>query len=194
MDSTLLYFANFRKQVQQNKMKTVSLSYLRGIDTINTKPTIPANGILGIGCIPQYEVLDKKVLKYSFIDAIPAAFKKSYETLESYWLQLKLLFSGKVNTNENLGSAISIGKMFAPVWDWQSFWQLTAFLSMVLALMNILPIPALDGGHALFTLIEMITGRKPSDKFIEYAQMAGMIFLFGLIAYSLGLDIFRLFK
>ena len=84
--------------------------------------------------------------------------------------------------------------MFAPVWDWQSFWQLTAFFSLVLALMNILPIPALDGGHALFTLIEIITGRRPSDKFIEYAQMVGMILLLGVIAYALGLDIFRLFK
>ena len=116
------------------------------------------------------------------------------ETLEGYWLQLKLIFSGKVNTNESLGSVISIGKMFAPVWDWQQFWSLTAFFSLVLALMNILPIPGLDGGHALFTIIEMITGRKPSEKFLEYAQMVGMVLLLGLMAYALGLDIFRLFR
>jgi regulator of sigma E protease len=85
-------------------------------------------------------------------------------------------------------------KMFAPIWDWQSFWKITALFSLILALMNILPIPALDGGHALFTLIEMITGRKPGDKFMEYAQMAGMVLLLGLMAYALGLDIFRLFK
>ncbi|MCG7860699.1 M50 family metallopeptidase, partial [Flavihumibacter sediminis] len=92
-----------------------------------------------------------KEVKYGFFEAIPAGFKKSIETLTSYWLQLKLIFSGKVNTNESLGSVISIGKMFAPVWDWQQFWALTAFFSLVLALMNILPIPGLDGGHALFT-------------------------------------------
>jgi regulator of sigma E protease len=194
MDSVLLYSSNFRIQIQQHKNQSVNLSYLRGMDTLRSQLTIPATGILGIYCIGQYDILYKKDIKYSFLQAIPAAFKKSYETLESYWLTLKLTFSGKVNTNESLGGVISIGKMFAPVWDWQSFWQLTAFFSLVLALMNILPIPALDGGHALFTLIEMITGRKPSDKFIEYAQMVGMILLLGLIAYALGLDIFRLFK
>jgi regulator of sigma E protease len=194
MDSTLLFFSNTRAQTQQNKGKTVLLTYIRGKDTISNKVTIPSTGRFGIVNIADYDILDKRVIKYSFFEALPAAFKKSYETLESYWLTLKLTFSGKVNTNESLGGVISIGKMFAPVWDWQSFWQLTAFFSLVLALMNILPIPALDGGHALFTLIEIITGRKPSDKFIEYAQMVGMILLLGVIAYALGLDIFRLFK
>jgi len=99
-----------------------------------------------------------------------------------------------VNNKESWGSGIRIGKMFAPVWDWQQFWSLTAFFSLVLALMNILPIPGLDGGHALFTVIEMVSGRKPSEKFLEYAQMAGMVLLLGLMAYALGLDIFRLFK
>ena len=89
---------------------------------------------------------------------------------------------------------ISIGKMFAPVWDWQQFWALTAFFSLVLALMNILPIPGLDGGHALFTVYEIISGRKPSDKFMEYAQMVGMVLLLGLMAYALGLDIWRIFR
>ena len=107
------------------------------------------------------------------------------------WQQL---FNGKANPNDSLGSLISIGKIFPGEWDWQSFWTLTAVFSIILAFMNILPIPALDGGHALFTLVEMITGRKPSDKFIEYAQMVGMVLLLGLMAYALGLDIWRLFK
>jgi regulator of sigma E protease len=84
--------------------------------------------------------------------------------------------------------------MFSPEWNWESFWSMTAFFSLVLALMNILPIPALDGGHALFTILEMITRRKPNEKLIEYAQMAGMVLLLGLMAYALGLDIFRIFK
>ena len=107
---------------------------------------------------------------------------------------MKLIFSGKVNPNESLGSVFSIGKMFPGKWNWHDFWHLTAFFSLVLALMNILPIPALDGGHALFTIIEMITGRKPNEKVVEYAQMVGMILLLGLMAYALGLDIFRFFK
>jgi len=84
--------------------------------------------------------------------------------------------------------------MFSGQWRWDSFWAMTAFFSLVLALMNILPIPALDGGHALFTIIEMVTRRKPNEKVIEYAQMAGMVLLLGLMAYALGLDIFRIFK
>lgn len=188
------YFHEFKKLVQQNKNKEVQLQVVRGNDTSLMPATIPANGLLGIYNGDTQHFFEVKEIKYSILQAIPAGFRRSIETLQSYWLQLKLIFSGKVNTNESLGSVISIGKMFPAAWDWQSFWSLTAFFSLVLALMNILPIPALDGGHAIFTLYEMITGRKPGDKFIEYAQMAGMILLLGLMAYALGLDIFRLFK
>jgi regulator of sigma E protease len=102
--------------------------------------------------------------------------------------------SGKVKASESVGSVISIGNAFSATWDWQHFWALTAIFSVILAFMNILPIPALDGGHALFCIYEIITGRKPTDKFMEYAQMVGMIILLALMAYALGLDIFRLFK
>jgi regulator of sigma E protease len=188
------FYDEFKRSIQKNKEKEIALTIVRGNDTSLTKLVVPKAGAIGIYPKDPMYLFDVKELKYSFSQAVPAAIKKSYETLESYWLTLKLTFSGKVNTNESLGGVISIGKMFDPVWNWQSFWQLTAFFSLVLALMNILPIPALDGGHALFTLIEIITGRKPSDKFIEYAQMVGMILLLGVIAYALGLDIFRLFK
>jgi regulator of sigma E protease len=108
---------------------------------------------------------------------------------------IRLLFTSKEHkVNDNLGSLISIGKTFGGTWDWQHFWTMTAMFSIILAFMNILPIPALDGGHALFTLYEMITGRKPSDKFMEYAQMVGMVLLLGLMMYALGLDIWRLFR
>jgi regulator of sigma E protease len=192
--NSTLFFHEFRKQVLKNKGKEVNMSVVRSSDTSHLTVNIPTGGTIGITNADIKKFFEIKEINYSFLQAIPAGFKKSVETLQSYWLQLKLIFSGKVNTNESLGSVISIGKMYSPEWDWQSFWSITAFFSLVLALMNILPIPALDGGHALFTLIEMITGRKPSDKFIEYAQMAGMILLLGLMAYALGLDIFRLFK
>ena len=108
----------------------------------------------------------------------------------------KLLFTSKeVKASESLGSFLSIGNMFGEQWDWERFWSMTALLSIVLAFMNILPIPALDGGHVLFTLYEMVTGRKPGDKFMEYAQMVGMVLLLLLMAYALGLDFWRfLFK
>jgi regulator of sigma E protease len=188
------YFHTFQLLIRKNKEKTVQLQVARGADTFQVSAAIPKTGVLGITPLSFADKFELKEVKYGFLEAVPAGFKKSIETLTSYWLQLKLIFSGKVNTNESLGSVISIGKMFAPVWDWQQFWGLTAFFSLVLALMNILPIPGLDGGHALFTLYEMISGRKPSDKFMEYAQMVGMILLLGLMAYALGLDIFRLFK
>jgi regulator of sigma E protease len=104
------------------------------------------------------------------------------------------LFTGKAKASESLGSVLSIGSIYPPYWDWYAFWRLTAIFSIILAFMNILPIPGLDGGHALFTLAEMVTGRKPSDKFLEYAQMVGMVLLMALMAYALGLDVWRIFK
>ena len=193
---TITYFDQFKDQVVKNKNKTVTVQVLRGTDTSLHTVNVPGTGIIGVSNvrIKPDSLFETRKIEYTFFSAIPAGFTKSIETLESYWLQLKLIFSGKVNPNESLGSVFSIGKMFDPTWDWQSFWSLTAFFSLVLALMNILPIPGLDGGHALFTLVEMISGRKPSDKFMEYAQMAGMILLLGLMAYALGLDFLRVFK
>lgn len=188
------FFDDFREQILANKSKEVSMQVLRGADTVQMRLVVPKSGRIGVENIDTDSVLTFKTIRYGFFGAIPAGFNKSIETLESYWLQLKMIFSGKVNPNDSLGSVLSIGKMFPPEWNWKAFWQLTAFFSLVLALMNILPIPALDGGHALFTIIEMITGRKPNEKVVEYAQMAGMILLLGLMAYALGLDIFRMFK
>ncbi len=188
------FYHEFRKMVQTSKNKTIALEVARGADTLHLSAPIGANGQIGLYPASAKDHFEIREIHYGFFQAIPAGFKKSIETLEGYWLQLKLIFSGKVNTNESLGSVISIGKMFAPEWDWMQFWSLTAFFSLVLALMNILPIPGLDGGHALFTIIEMVSGRKPSEKFLEYAQMGGMVLLLGLMAYALGLDIFRVFK
>ncbi|MEJ7769545.1 MAG: RIP metalloprotease RseP [Chitinophagaceae bacterium] len=194
-DNSTAFYHDYRKLIVANKGKQVNLKVLRGQDTVLFSGAINKDGVIGTYPDTDFEkVFEVKKVNYSFFQAIPAGYHKSVETLESYWLQLKLIFSKKVKTSESLGSVISIGNMFPPQWDWAAFWSLTAFFSLVLALMNILPIPALDGGHALFTLYEMITGRKPSDKFIEYAQMAGMVLLLGLMAYALGLDIFRLFK
>ncbi len=188
------YFHQFRKQVQHNIGKEISLQVVRGADTSTIQMKVPATGVIGIYNADADQFLQVKKINYNFLESIPAGFKKSGETLVSYWLQLKLIFSGKVNTNESLGSVISIGKMFPERWDWQSFWSITAFFSLVLALMNILPIPGLDGGHAFFTIIELVSGRKPSDRFMEVAQMAGMVLLLGVMAYALGLDFWRLFK
>ena len=132
--------------------------------------------------------------EYSLFAAIPAGINKAVTTVGNYFKELKLIFSPKTEAYKSVGSFISIGKIFPSSWDWHSFWSITAFLSVMLAVLNILPIPALDGGHLVFTLFEMITGRKPSDKVLEYAQMVGMVLLLGLMVLAFGNDIFRLFN
>ncbi|MFL9485163.1 RIP metalloprotease RseP [Chitinophagaceae bacterium LWZ2-11] len=180
---------------QMPENKNVNLKFLRGKDTVNATVFFADKGDYNISFKSYPDVLGSKHIEYSFAESIPKGFNRTWETLANYVQQLKNLFTSKeMKVNKNLGGIISIGNTFPGVWDWQSFWTLTGIFSIILAFMNILPIPALDGGHALFTIIEMITGRKPSDKFMEYAQMVGMILLLGLMAYALGLDVLRIFK
>ena len=188
------WFNEFVRQIGKNRGKKVTLVVDRAGQQLAMAVDVPKDEGIGVANVDIDKIFNVKKVHYSFAESIPAGLTKSYETLESYWLQLKLIFSGKVKTSESLGSVFSIANMFAPKWDWESFWAMTAFFSLVLALMNILPIPALDGGHALFTIIEMVTRRKPNEKVIEYAQLAGMVLLLGLMTYALGLDIFRFFK
>jgi regulator of sigma E protease len=131
---------------------------------------------------------------YTFAEAIPAGFTRTFKGIADYLKQLKLLFSPEVKAYESVGGFITIGSIFPPVWDWQAFWRLTAFLSIMLAILNLLPIPALDGGHVMFLMYEIITGRKPSDKFMEYAQVVGMILLFALLIFANANDVIKLFR
>lgn len=175
--------------------KEVSLGILRNGDTTQTRLKINEDGTVGFMARSPAAILGTEKVSYSFFESIPAGINYGVERLGDYMEGIRLLFVSKEHkVQDNLGSVVSIGKMFGGYWDWQRFWTMTALFSIILAFMNILPIPALDGGHALFTLYEMITGRKPSDKFMEYAQMVGMVLLLGLMAYALGLDIWRLFK
>lgn len=177
------------------KNQEATLYFKRGSDTISTKVFFDEAGSNGIGFQSMGKILGSNHIHYSFLEAIPAGFNRCWETLGKYIQNMKLLFtSDEVKVSDSLGSIISIGNTFPGVWDWQSFWTLTAIFSIILAFMNILPIPALDGGHALFTIAEMVSGRKPSDKFMEYAQMVGMVLLLGLMAYALGLDFLRIFN
>ena len=131
------------------------------------------------------------VKKYSFLAAIPAGVKRAGEELKFYIDQFKKILSPKTGAYKGLSGFKGMANVFPGTgWDWEHFWTITAFFSIVLAFMNLLPIPALDGGHVLFTLIEMITGRKPSEKFLEYAQIAGMVILLALMLYANGNDWF----
>jgi regulator of sigma E protease len=166
----------------------------RGLDTVTVRTLINNKAQLGLFVKLPMQLFKTVHQAYSFAEAIPTGIQRCFTTLDNYVTGIKQIFTGKVNPNDSLGSLISIGNTFPSQWDWERFWTLTAVFSIVLGFMNVLPIPALDGGHALFILFEMITGRKPSDKFMEYAQIAGMILMFGLMLYALGLDFWRLFK
>ena len=166
----------------------------RGTDTVKIRTLINNKAQLGLFVKLPMQLFKTVHQDYNFMEAIPKGVERCIRTLDNYVTGIKQIFTGKVNPNDSLGSLISIGNTFPSQWDWERFWTLTAVFSIVLGFMNVLPIPALDGGHALFILFEMITGRKPSDKFMEYAQIAGMILMFGLMLYALGLDFWRLFK
>ena len=131
---------------------------------------------------------------YTFSEAIPAGTQKTWSTLTNYIKQLKKIFNPKTGAYKGVGGFKSIMDVFPTTWSWYSFWNITAFLSIMLGFMNLLPIPALDGGHVVFTLWEMITGKKPSDKFLEYAQLIGFVLLLTLLVFANGNDIFKMFK
>jgi RIP metalloprotease RseP len=179
-------------QLDSCKGKTVPIEYIRSGKRLSATIAISESGKIGVALKTFAGNFVTKRISYGFFESIPAGINKGVETLTSYVKQLKFIFTKE--GAKQIGGFGTIGSLFPDVWDWQNFWALTAFLSIILAFMNILPIPALDGGHTLFLLYEMVTGRKPSDKFLEYAQMVGLFLLFALLIYANGNDIFRLFK
>lgn len=165
------------------------ISYVRKGQIMQSKIQLNDDGKLGVSVRTYSAFLTTKKIQYGFFESIPAGISLGWETLTSYVKQLKLVFTKE--GSKQLGGFGAIGKMFPKVWDWQIFWAMTALLSIILAFMNFLPIPALDGGYVLFLIYEIITGRKPNDKFLEYAQTAGMLFLFALLLFANGNDIFK---
>jgi len=194
-DKIFTYYDEFQKYLAENKDHPVVLNLLRKGEKLDISLKTDSVGMLGIGrSITLDKIFDFKTLKYGFLQSIPAGINKGFKTISDYLKQIPLIFSKHTKGYESLGGFISIGRIFPGVWDWQAFWNLTAFLSIILAVMNILPIPALDGGHVLFLLFEVITGKKPSDKFLEYAQIAGMIILLAILLFANGNDILKLIK
>ncbi len=148
-----------------------------------------------LGLMEKYGVIAIQTRNYNFFQSIPAGINKGTKVLGSYVKQLGKIFNPRTGAYKGVGGFAAIGKMFPDTWNWERFWSTTALISMILAFMNILPIPALDGGHVVFLLYEMVSGRKPSDKFMEYAQMVGIVLLLGLLVFANGNDIYKgLFK
>ena len=188
------YYQDFVKTIKQYKNQDITIKVVRDFDTLALAMHLPEEGVIGAYLAPISTCFDLETKEYSFLQAIPAGFSKTFTELSDYWKQVKLIFNPKTKAYESVGGFISIGKIFPDTWIWSLFWRMTAFLSIALAVMNILPIPALDGGHILFLLFEIITRRKPSDKFMEVAETIGLIIVLGLVILANGNDIIRLFR
>jgi regulator of sigma E protease len=183
------YFDDMSPLIAAKKNGNVLLAINRNGQELLLTSNVNAEGKIGIPVLSNEEydklgVIKIERKKYSLLAALPAGVNKTFQKLGFYVDQFKLILNPDTGAYKGVGGFKSMGSIFPETWDWESFWNITAFFSIVLAFMNLLPIPALDGGHVLFTLVEMITGRKPSQKFLEYAQMAGMIILFGLLIYA----------
>jgi regulator of sigma E protease len=181
--------------VEKKKNGTVQIEVERGGQKLALQSRVNGDGKIGLPWIGPLErdslgLIKIEDRKYSLLEAFPAGVAKTWEKLTGYVDQFKKMTNPKTGAYKGVGGFKTIGSIFPTPWDWESFWSITAFLSIILAFMNLLPIPALDGGHVLFTLGEMITGRKPSEKFLEYAQIVGMVLLLGLMLYANGNDWF----
>ena len=195
--ASAVFFDELKNILENSKNQTVQVNVLRGKDTLSLPTAVTKDGTIGfypvsaISDLDSMGVLKLHVTKYSALEAFPAGVKMAGEQLQFYIDQFKKILSPETGAYKGVGGFKAMGSIFPDSgWDWETFWRITAFFSIVLAFMNLLPIPALDGGHVMFTLYEMISGRKPSDKFLEYAQIAGMVILFGLLIYANGNDWF----
>ena len=181
----------FKAQLEECKKLTVPISYIRDGKELTENVEIDGAGKIGITLTPITDIYETVTLDYSLLKSFPRGIEMGIEKLSGYVSQMKYVFTPE--GAQSLGGFGALGSIFPETWNWLIFWNTTAFLSVMLAFMNILPIPALDGGHVLFLLVEIITRRKPSEKFMEYAQMAGMAFLLLLMVYANGNDIYRFF-
>ena len=181
----------FVREIKGSPGKAISLTVMRNGVEIVKNMQITDEGTIGVYAKRPETILLSKRLEYGFWASFPAGVKFGVNTLTNYVKNMRLVFTKE--GAKQLGGFIAIGNIFPATWDWMVFWTMTAFLSLILAFMNILPIPALDGGHVLFLLFEIVSGRKPSDKVLEHAQVAGMIILIGILLFANGNDIVRLF-
>ena len=194
---SLKYFDQAKARLQELKDQTVAVKILRGKETLTRQLKINEKGEFGIyradhklrfAELGYFEITHKE---YTFGQSFGAGATKFKEKMVDYWEQLEMIFSPETGAYKGVGGFKAIFDIFPASWSWPDFWNLTAFLSIMLGVLNLLPIPALDGGHVMFLLYEMVSGRKPSDKFLEYAQMIGFFILIALVLFANGNDIFK---
>jgi len=184
------FYHDYERMALANKGKKIDISILRNRDTLSIPLTLLENGHMGVHVkLPEF---GKE--KYAFFPAMVAGTKKGLGFLSDQITAFGHMFKGKIKASESLGGFRSIGKMFGDTWNWERFWKMTAILSLILAFMNLLPIPALDGGHVMFLLYEVISGRKPSDRFMEIATIGGFVVVMALLLFANGMDVIRWFR
>ncbi len=176
--------------LEKHPGEEIAVAFLRDADTVTLNMAVDTTGRLGV-LLMQPDIRSRE---YTFLSSIPAGFRKTFSTIGGYIQDLKLVATPSTEAYKSVGSFIAIGQIFPASWDWYSFLSILALLSIMLGVMNLLPIPALDGGHIVFTIYEMITGRKPSDNFLYAMQIIGIILVFGLMILAFGNDIARLFR
>ncbi|HRS19134.1 MAG TPA: RIP metalloprotease RseP [Bacteroidales bacterium] len=185
-------FIDFVKHIKKYANKQINLTILRNGYKQIIPLTVSPEGTIGAYRKELKDIYTFETRSFSILSSIPAGIHMGVSTLVFYIKQMKFLFTKE--GSQQVGSFLSMGKLYDTGWNWQVFWSLTALFSVILAFMNILPIPALDGGHLLFILYEMITGKKPSDTFLERAQMIGMTIVLTIFVYAIVMDIGRLFE
>lgn len=192
----MVFGDEFKKVFQSNKDSVLMIDVVRDSAGVKVAKALPvkvsSEGMVGIfsDAIRGMQVTE---VKFNFLQSIGNGVERTFGMVSSYVDQMKLVFNPSTGAYKQIGSVISMGSVFAPQWDWFRFWNMTALFSVILAVMNILPIPALDGGHVVFLIYEVIARRQPNEKFMEYMQVVGMVLLFALMAFALGNDILRLF-
>lgn len=190
---TFTYYDQWNKELQKFKGKPIQLTVERGGNLEEIDMVLGDDGMIGIRLNQFAEnYFDFETIEYGFFESIPAGIRQGIQITKDYLKQFKLFFRPETKAYESLGGFATIGNIFPSTWDWFSFWNMTAFISIILAIMNLLPIPALDGGHVMFLAFEMISGRRPGEKFLEYAQIAGMLLLLALVLYANANDIIKM--
>ena len=187
---SLPYYNHYASRLSKLAGQTAELQVIRGADTLALSVPVNAEGRIGVITENFFKV---RTDKYNFFEAIPAGARLTAKTIKNYWDQLVLIVKPDTGFYKQVGGFIAIGNIFPSEWNWHQFWSMTAFLSIILAVMNIIPIPGLDGGHMIFTFWEMVTGRKVNDKVLEIAQYIGMALILALVLFANGNDIYRFF-
>ena len=189
--NTSMAATEIMKALDTHKEKEITMNFYRGEKEMQVSITPNEFGKIGVGVRSPYDIYETIERHYNFFSAFPAGVRIGWKTMSGYVKGLSKIFSKE--GLGGLGGFGTIASIFPEKWSWPAFWNMTAFLSIILGIMNLLPIPGLDGGHVMFLIYEVVSGRKPNDKFMERAQMAGMIFLISLLLYANGMDIFRAF-